>query len=374
MLINNVNILKMKNLKYLVVLIVVIISMMSCQKESLEETNELIAIEEVENKEMDLRADSRSSQTALSPRVSLSFNLTFDNTNNCYPYKKNNRLPAVFSITGINSQQISGAVTIWIEHEQWHPSLNRWVNTVRGSIGTINSDRLLVKNVAEPVNDKKRYRAKITWRQLFGGTSRQSYSSWVVVCPSGQQAEPSDITPVDEYLTGDWNGDGRCNVAIRKGNKILMDYNFDGVADFTQLYGAGNAEDEYLVGDWDGDGRDNIAVRRNNSILMDYNFDGSHDFLQGYGAGNSEDEYLVGDWDRDGRDNIAVRRNNSILMDYNFDGSHDFLQGYGAGNSEDEYLVGDWDGDGRDNIAVRRNNSILMDYNFDGSHDLLIKY
>ena len=179
----------------------------------------------------------------------------------------------------------------------------------------------------------------------------------------------------DTYLIGDWDGDGRDNVALRTGNKIQMDFNFDGIVDdFVQSYGKGNEEDEYLVGDWDGDGRDNIAVRSGNKILMDYNFDGRHDFVQSYGKGNEEDQYLVGDWDGDGRDNIAVRRGYKILMDYNFDGSPDRTFGYGNGNSEDQYLVGDWNGDGRDNIAVRRGRKILMDYNFDGRHDFVQSY
>jgi hypothetical protein len=68
-----------------------------------------------------------------------------------------------------------------------------------------------------------------------------------------------------------------------------MDTNFDGQHDFAQAYGNGNNEDEYLVGDWDGDGKDNLAVRRNNTVLMDTNFDGQHDFAQAYGNGNNED-------------------------------------------------------------------------------------
>lgn len=178
----------------------------------------------------------------------------------------------------------------------------------------------------------------------------------------------------DKYLVGDWNGDGRDNIAVRRGSEILMDVNYDGVHDILQSYGGGDLEDEYLVGDWDGDGRDNVAVRRGNQILMDVNYDGLHDIAQEYGGGNAEDEYLVGDWDGDGRDNIAVRRGNQILMDTNYDGVHDIAQEYGGGNTEDEYLVGDWDGDGRDNIAVRRGNQILMDTNFDGVHDILQDY
>ena len=177
-----------------------------------------------------------------------------------------------------------------------------------------------------------------------------------------------------QYLVGDWDGDGRDNIAVRRGSQILMDTNFDSYHDIEQIFGNGPSETEYLVGDWDGDGRDNIAVRRGSQILMDTNFDSAHDIEQIFGNGPSETEYLVGDWDGDGRDNIAVRRGSQILMDTNYDGAHDIEQVFGNGPSEDQYLVGDWDGDGRDNIAVRRGNQILMDTNFDSYHDIALTF
>lgn len=64
-----------------------------------------------------------------------------------------------------------------------------------------------------------------------------------------------------------------------------MDFNFDGAHDRQQCYGNGNSEDQYVVGDWDGDGRDNLAVRRGNCFNMDFNFDGVHDRQQCYGNG-----------------------------------------------------------------------------------------
>jgi hypothetical protein len=181
-----------------------------------------------------------------------------------------------------------------------------------------------------------------------------------VVIPTGYE---------DQYLSGDWDGDGKSNIAVRRGNQIIMDFNFDGIADRTQVYGNGNAEDQYLVGDWDGDGKSNIAVRRGNQIIMDFNFDGNADRTQVYGNGNAEDQYLAGDWDGDGKDNIAVRRGNQIIMDFNFDGIADRTQIYGNGINENQYLVGDWNGDKKSNIAVRRNSAIIMDFNFDGVDD-----
>ena len=220
-----------------------------------------------------------------------------------------------------------------------------------------------------PVSGAGTYQVVIETRFLWWVTSRTKSNEIVVNC-----TDPVPPTPEDEYLAGDWDGNGKDNIAVRRGNRILMDYDYDNNHNFIQTYGNGNTEDEYLVGDWDGDGKDNIAVRRGNEILMDYDYDGNHNFIQTYGNGNAEDEYLVGDWDGDCKDNIAVRRGNSILMDFNFDGDPDLIQTYGNGDIEDEYLVGDWDGDGKDNIAVRRGNRILMDYDYDGNHNQVQAY
>ncbi|MGA7304248.1 MAG: hypothetical protein WBW88_05215 [Rhodothermales bacterium] len=223
----------------------------------------------------------------------------------------------------------------------------------------------------------------------------------------------------DQYLVGDWNGNGKDNIAVRIGNRILMDTDGDGVPDKEQRFGNGNSEDEYLVGDWNNDGADHIAVRRGNRIVMDTNFDetpdrevvfgsgardsqylvgdwngnGSSDFAvrrrnritldaardagpgkeYTFGRGN-DTHYLIGDWDGDGSSNFAVRRGNAVFMDTNFDTKVDIQQTYGDGDSESEYLVGDWDGDGKDNLAVRRGNRILMDTNFDAKPDIELTF
>ncbi|MFM7428003.1 MAG: M15 family metallopeptidase [Elainella sp.] len=177
-------------------------------------------------------------------------------------------------------------------------------------------------------------------------------------------------TAEDEYLVGDWNGDGKDDLAVRRGSTILKDINGDGRHDLEQVFGLGNAENQYLVGDWNGDGKDDLAVRRGSTILMDINGDGRHDLQQTFGRGNRENQYLIGDWNGDGIDDIAVRRGSMVLVDVNRDGNRDLQQTFGLGASEAQYLVGDWNGDGKDDLAVRRGSTVLKDINGDGRHDL----
>ena len=84
---------------------------------------------------------------------------------------------------------------------------------------------------------------------------------------------------------GDWDGDGRDNLAVRRGDTVYMDTDFSGGAELVELYGNGASEDEYLVGDWDGDGVDDLAVRRRDTVYMDTNGDGLADLIQVYGDG-----------------------------------------------------------------------------------------
>ena len=65
----------------------------------------------------------------------------------------------------------------------------------------------------------------------------------------------------DEVLVGDWNGDGRDTLAVRRGRTYHINNNLrGGPADTTFTYG--HTTDQVLVGDWNGDGRDTLAVRR----------------------------------------------------------------------------------------------------------------
>ena len=207
---------------------------------------------------------------------------------------------------------------------------------------------------------------EITWEAAAQATDWFSDPDSATV-PGGSGTDPSG----DLYMVGDWDGDGRDNLAVRRGSDLYLDTDFDGLADITHPYGDGDDEDEYLAGDWDGQGRDHPAVRRGDTVLMDTNFDAVADLQQVYGDGAAEDQYLVGDWDGDGVDDLAVRRGDTVHMDADGDGFGEIVQLYGDGAAEDEYLVGDWDGDGRDNLAVRRGDIILMDTNFTGGAEIV---
>ncbi|MBM6979718.1 MAG: nuclease, partial [Actinomyces succiniciruminis] len=67
--------------------------------------------------------------------------------------------------------------------------------------------------------------------------------------------------PTDTVLVGDWNGNGKDTLAVRRGGTYYIKNSLSGgAADFVQAYGRVN--DKAIVGDWNGDGKDTLGVVR----------------------------------------------------------------------------------------------------------------
>src|SRR5262249_4569966 len=110
----------------------------------------------------------------------------------------------------------------------------------------------------------------------------------------------------DRFLIGDWNGDGKAKVGVERPFGVTASFSldtngnggFDG-ADQVFLFGA--ASDQFLVGDWDGDGRAQLGVVRPAGALSVFSLDsnGNGDFDsadQVFTFGLASDTFLVGRW------------------------------------------------------------------------------
>jgi hypothetical protein len=173
--------------------------------------------------------------------------------------------------------------------------------------------------------------------------------------PPGSSGDLTNDNPFP--LTQQWNS--KMRLAVRRGGQIIYQGHFGDGIGIPVLYGNGNDEDQYLVGDWTGDGRDKFAVRRGSQIIYQEHFGDGIGIPITYGHGNAEDQYLVGDWNGDGKDKLAVRRGSQIIYQEHFGDGIGIPVTYGNGNAEDQYLVGDWNGDGKDKLAVRRGSFII---------------
>ena len=175
----------------------------------------------------------------------------------------------------------------------------------------------------------------------------------------------------DDVLVGDWDGDRRDTLAVRRGNSFfLRDTNTSGPADVTLTYG--DPGDTVLVGDWDGDGTDTFAVRRGNTFFVKNDTaSGVADAVFSYG--DPGDTVLVGDWDGNGTDTLTVRRGNTFFV------KNDVRTGvadrvFAFGDPGDTVLVGTWTPGGT-TLAVRRGNVYFLRYALQtGVADLTFAY
>lgn len=163
-----------------------------------------------------------------------------------------------------------------------------------------------------------------------------------------------------EVLVGDWDGDGKDTIALRKGNQFAFSNTnpASGTPQFTLTLGA--PSDTFLVGDWDGDGKDTISVRRGSTFYVKNTLVGST-FTSTFSYGKTSDEVFVGDWDGNGTDTLALRRGNEFhISNKNGGGKVDRVVNFGRAG--DDLYVGSFDRSrpGLDSFAVRRGNTYFI--------------
>jgi len=154
----------------------------------------------------------------------------------------------------------------------------------------------------------------------------------------------------DDVIVGDWNGDGRDTLGIRRGTTFYLYNSHTGAA--AHQFKFGRTGDEVLVGDWNGDGKDTLGVRRGSTFFLNDSLRGGtaeHEFSYG----RSADEVLIGNWNGGTADTISVRRETTFFINFKLAGGVADRE-YRYGRLGDEALIGDFDGDGRDTITLRR--------------------
>jgi hypothetical protein len=203
---------------------------------------------------------------------------------------------------------------------------------------------------------------------------------------SGKDIVAGFGTTGDKPVVGDWNGDGRSEIAVFRPStgQWIVDLNgnyaWDGTGTGQDITASlGQNGDIPVAGDWKGvaftrTGKDKIGVFRNGFWILDangnYMWDGTgsyRDVVAGFGQAG--DIPVVACWGGDGNgDKIGVFRNGFWILDlsgnYQWDGTPtDIVAGFGAAG--DVPVPKDWNGDGKPEIAVFRPSTgqWIIDYN-----------
>ena len=215
-----------------------------------------------------------------------------------------------------------------------------------------------------------------------------------------------------KQLAGDFNGDGRDELALFKDGEWLLDINGDGEWDKGDLWASlGKRGDLPVIGDWDGDGKDDIGIfgpewdgdeealmrepglpdPENRHVSSPKNVppgDSSirHERLMQrsqrgkprsdvidhvFRFGSDFDQPVSGDFNGDGVSTLGIYSNGSWRLDVNGDGvfTEEVDSYFEFGRPGDIAVVGDFNGDGLDEVAVVRGSDLIVDSNGNGELD-----
>ena len=185
----------------------------------------------------------------------------------------------------------------------------------------------------------------------------------------------------DIPISGDFDGDGRADIAFRRPSEGRFVIKNSGGVDLQNKRPSGLtikdfgslAEDIPVPADYDGDGMTDIAVWRpstgywfiNNSSGIDEITGRSDGVTRISFGGQNTDIPVPGDYDGDGKVDIAVRRpstgqwiiRNSNGIDPTGVSSSSITRINFGNQDEDIPVPADYDGDGKTDIAIRRPNT-----------------
>ncbi|MFT3943802.1 MAG: 5'-nucleotidase C-terminal domain-containing protein [Ancrocorticia sp.] len=161
----------------------------------------------------------------------------------------------------------------------------------------------------------------------------------------------------DTAVAGDFNGDGIADLVLRgEGTNVFNVYyntnrgTFTDAPDLTLRYG--RPTDVPIAGDWDGDGRDSLGVRRGAQFLLRNELSGGG-ADKAFNFGRADDLPLIGEFNGEPIDDVAVARGAKIFVKETLDGGP-ADRAFNFGREFDARFVGDFFGTGMETIAIYR--------------------
>jgi hypothetical protein len=244
---------------------------------------------------------------------------------------------------------------------------------------------------------------------------------WYIVSKSPAFQKNAFSVRGAKQLAGDFNGDGRDELALFRDGEWLLDINSNGEWDRGDMWvRLGDRGDLPVVGDWDGDGKDDIGIygvewegdgeriarepglpdpsnrhlsRPKNISEIEWEvldkttrerirYRVMQRSAQGEGRADPIDHVfrfgddgiqpIAGDFNGSGISKIGIFRDGKWKLDIDGDGRFESDRDveFVFGKAGDIAIVGDFNGDGLDEIAIVRGNQVIVDSNGNGRLDV----
>jgi uncharacterized repeat protein (TIGR01451 family) len=186
-------------------------------------------------------------------------------------------------------------------------------------------------------------------------------------CPNfGAAANFAVGTSPDSVAIGDFNGDGRSDLAVANdlsNNVSILLGTGTGTFGAATNFAAGTDPFFVAIGDFNGDGRSDLAVANNGSnnvsILLGTGM-GTFGAATNFAAGTRPFSVAIGDFNGDGRSDLAVANNGSnnvsILLGTGT-GTFGAATNFVVGTTPLSVAIGEFNGDGKSDLAVANVNS-----------------
>jgi hypothetical protein len=216
----------------------------------------------------------------------------------------------------------------------------------------------------------------VTLKAFSGNAEPANASFTLIVTSTGEScsdpifAEPGNPEVSNEALdvaVGDFNRDGKQDLAIAKYNGNVSIVFGDGMGHFTDLrsFTVNSEAASVAVGDLNGDGKEDLVVANRSSGRVSICLgDGMGNF--GYvpiflGVNTNPSCVKIGDFNGDGKPDLAVSKiafgNNVLILLGDGTGQFAFGPTFHAGTSVVSLVVGDFNRDGKQDLATSNSSS-----------------